>query len=62
MKIPGNGMLERQQIPSGLTAPIKSPGEEVHGPCADEQQMGHHVRVMVASLFCTFSIPAEVQR
>lgn len=61
MKIPGNGMLERQQIPSGLTAPIKSPGEQVHGPCA-EQQMGHHVRVMVASLFCTFSIPAEVQR
>lgn len=30
IKISGNGMLERQQMPSGLTAHVKPPGEEVH--------------------------------
>lgn len=30
IKISGNGMLERQQMPSGLTARVKPPGEEVH--------------------------------
>lgn len=28
---------------------------------ADDQQIGRHVRVMVAPLLCTFSIPVEVQ-
>lgn len=51
MKIHGSCKLERRQIPSGLTAPVKPPGEEVHASCADEQQMGHHVRAMETSLF-----------
>lgn len=61
MKISGNDILERQQIPSRFRAPVKPPGGEFHGPCADEQQIGHHVRVMITSLFCAFSISVEVQ-